>query len=392
MRHFSDEERRARLARRHHLAADARIDDVPAIVDDVVALHATDASTVHLSAATRMASPTTAALEVALYDDRSLVRMLGMRRTMFVVGVDVAPVVQAACTDAIAAVERRRLVQHLEQGGVTDDGDVWLRRATADTMAFFTTHGEALATQVSAAVPALKAQLTFGEGKTWGGTQGVSTRVLSVLAAEGLIVRGRPRGSWTSNQYRWAPMSAWLGDRAHSVRAAEAEVELARRYLARFGPATRADVKWWTGWTATKVTRALDALGVVEVETSSGPAVVLADDAGANERVPRWVALLPALDPTPMGWASRDWYLGPHKAALFDRSGNVGPTVWCDGRVVGAWAQRRDGGVVHRLLEDLDRTATNLLGAEIERMAAILGDARVTPRFRTPAERELAGG
>ena len=40
-----------------------------------------------------------------------------------------------------------------------------------------------------------------------------------------------------------------------------------------------------------------------------------------------WVALLPALDPTVMGWQARDWYLGPHAAALFDRSGNAGPTT-----------------------------------------------------------------
>ena len=37
------------------------------------------------------------------------------------------------------------------------------------------------------------------------------------------------------------------------------------------------------------------------------------------------VALLPALDPTPMGYVERDWFLGPHAPALFDRSGNIGP-------------------------------------------------------------------
>ena len=53
-----------------------------------------------------------------------------------------------------------------------------------------------------------------------------------------------------------------------------------------------------------------------------------------------------------MGWVARDWYLGPHGPTLFDRSGNPGPTVWVDGRVVGGWAQRgSDGRVVYRLLE-----------------------------------------
>jgi hypothetical protein len=37
-----------------------------------------------------------------------------------------------------------------------------------------------------------------------------------------------------------------------------------------------------------------------------------------------WVALLPGLDPPAMGWAERDFYLGPHQAPLFDRTGNIG--------------------------------------------------------------------
>jgi hypothetical protein len=102
------------------------------------------------------------------------------------------------------------------------------------------------------------------------------------------------------------------------------------------------------------------------------------------------VALTPALDPTVMGWQGRDWYLGSHGPALFDRSGNPGPTVWCDGRIVGGWAQRADGEVVVRLLDDVGREATDAVGAEADRLRRWLGDIRVTPRFRTPLERELS--
>ena len=41
-------------------------------------------------------------------------------------------------------------------------------------------------------------------GKTYEGDIGISSRVLIVLAAEGRVVRGRPRGTWISSQYRWA--------------------------------------------------------------------------------------------------------------------------------------------------------------------------------------------
>jgi hypothetical protein len=133
----------------------------------------------------------------------------------------------------------------------------------------------------------------------------------------------------------------------------------------------------------------LAALDVVEVETTDGIAVVLPDDEAEEEPVGHSVVLLPALDPTAMGWTGRAWYLGPHREALFDRAGNVGPTVWSDGRIVGGWAQRKDGTVVHRLLERLDKAHLRLLDHEVARLAELLGPARVTPRFRTPLEREL---
>jgi hypothetical protein len=105
-----------------------------------------------------------------------------------------------------------------------------------------------------------------------------------------------------------------------------------------------------------------------------------------------WFALLPALDPAPMGWRERGWYLGEHRAALFDRTGNIGPTVWCDGRIVGGWAQRRrDGAVVFRLLQDVGGEAERAIAAEAARLQDWIGDVRVTARFRTPLERELAG-
>jgi hypothetical protein len=90
-----------------------------------------------------------------------------------------------------------------------------------------------------------------------------------------------------------------------------------------------------------------------------------------------------------MGWAARDWYLGPHRSALFDRNGNAGPTIWADGRVVGGWGQTAGAEVVYRLFEDVGREAVITIEREAERVSAFLGGVRVTPRFRTPLEHEL---
>jgi hypothetical protein len=219
----------------------------------------------------------------------------------------------------------------------------------------------------------------------------VSTRVLFGLSTEQRIVRGRPRGGWTSSQYRWSPMSAWLPAGLPRLGADEARVALARRWLRAFGPATVTDLKWWTGLTLGQVRTALAAIALEEVDLDGAPGVVLADDVAPTPRPDPWIALLPSLDPTTMGWQHRAWYLGDHAGLLFDRSGNAGPTVWCDGRVVGGWAQRKRGEVVVRLLDDVGREAGDAIEAEAARLTEWLGDVRVTPRFPTPLQRELAG-
>src|SRR5262245_12885981 len=70
------DERRARLALRHHLAPAARRDDVVELARDLVALHSTDPASVYLSALARMRTPSLEAVDRALYEDRTLVRML----------------------------------------------------------------------------------------------------------------------------------------------------------------------------------------------------------------------------------------------------------------------------------------------------------------------------
>jgi hypothetical protein len=151
-----------------------------------------------------------------------------------------------------------------------------------------------------------------------------------------------------------------------------------------------ADLKWWTGLTLGQVRKALGALDVEEVDLEGTPGVVLADDTGPTPAPEPWVALLPSLDPTTMGWQQRGWYLGDHGKELFDTNGNAGPTVWSDGKVVGGWAQRKTGEVVFRMLEDVGRAVTGAVEAEAARLTAWLGAVRVTPRFPTPLQRQLS--
>jgi hypothetical protein len=391
MRRIAIEERRARLGVRHLLAAsgDGPVD----AARGTVALHGTDAASVYLSAAARMRAPEMAVIEHAMYEERSLARILGMRRTVFVLPVDLAPIVQAACTNAIAARQRRKLVQFLSEAdmGPADQGywADWLTEVGESALRALRARGEVLSVELSKDEPRLRTQFVVAAGKKYEAKVSIAARLLPLLAAEGRIIRGRPRGTWLSTQYRWAPAQAWLPAGGVDWSADAAQAELIRRWLAAYGPGTIADIKWWTGLTAGEVKRALAEVRPVEVDLDGTTGFVLADDAEPIGEPEPWVALLPALDPTPMGWTERGWYLGEHRTPLFDRSGNIGPTVWCDGRIVGGWAQRPDGEIAVRLLEDIGDRAKDVT-AEAERLGAWLGPARFIPKFRTPLERDLS--
>ena len=384
MRRVGQQERRARLVTRHLLASGTKATDPAAAARSVVALHATDPATVYLSVQARTTGVDVAAIESALYEERTLLRMLAMRRTMFVVPVEDAPILQKSSTDAIAVQQRKRYLQLIAGLG---DGD-WLDDVAESTATALLKRGEATGAELSTDEPRLRSKVTMAEGKSYGGTQNITSWVLLLLAAQGRIVRGRPRGSWLSTQWRWSPVDRWLPGGMDAPSADEARAALVRRWLQSYGPGTVADLRWWTGWTAAHVKRALETVGAVEVDLDGAPGVDLPGDVELPV-APESAALLPALDPTPMGWSARDWYLGPHAPALFDRSGNIGPTVWWDGHVVGGWAQRPDGAVVHRLLEDVGRDAEQAIGAAAEALEAWIGPARIVPRFRTPLEKEL---
>ncbi len=248
---ISNEQRRARLAIRHHLAPAHRAATVEDAARDQVGLHATDPTSVYLSAWARVDGLDRATMERALYDDRTLVRMIGMRRTLFLEPLDLAPIVHAATGPTIAARERRRVEGWLIEAGIADPPGPWLARVEDETVAAIDRLGSGTAAELTKVVPDLAIQIPISVGKAYQGTVGVSTRVLFLLAMDGRITRGRPRGTWVSSQYRWEPMDRWvpMRERAAAHTEASAQAELVERWLRAFGPGTTDDLRWWTGLT-----------------------------------------------------------------------------------------------------------------------------------------------
>lgn len=383
-------ERRARLGLRHHLVRPTT--SAERVAGDLAGLHSSDPPTPFVSSWARVKAFAPEELEDGLYVRRTLLRMIGMRRTLFVVPLELAAVVDAACTKALVPRERARLTRMLEDHGHArpGGGERWIDRVSRKTLGVLRDRGEASARELTKEIPELAAKFPYGEGRSWGGAMGASTRILFLLSIEGEATRSRPVGTFASGQYRWASMDAWLERPLPEIDHETACAELLRRWLAAFGPGTMRDIRWWTGWTAGLTARTLEAVEAAEVRLSDATGYVLPDDLDPIGEVDPWAALLPALDPTVMGWKERGWYLrDEHVSRLFDVNGNAGPTVWSNGRIVGGWWQDDDGKIALKLLSRVDAATRRAIERERDRLEAWLGDVRLRLRFPTPLQRSL---
>lgn len=299
MRSFTVEERRARLGRRHFLSepTDKSAADVASAF---VGLHATDPATPYLSLWARCNGFHVADLDAALYTDRTVVKHLAMRRTLWVFDSADLPAVQTAVSDRVAATEGKKLIADVVKADIAVDGEAWLAAASAAVCAHLDEHGHATARELREALPALAGTYDPAPGKSWGGAGPISPRVLTVLGVQGHLVRGPNEGGWTTSRPKWTKASRWLRatEPAAPVEDDVARAALVTAWLRMFGPATVGDVKWYFGHTLTWAREGLRDVGAVEVDLGGAAAYVLPDDLDPEPAGERWCALLPGLDVT----------------------------------------------------------------------------------------------
>ncbi|HET9661962.1 MAG TPA: winged helix DNA-binding domain-containing protein [Thermomicrobiales bacterium] len=390
-RKISDEERRSRLGRRHALANECKVSTARAVASAVVAIHGTDPSSTVLGILARSRGLTIPDVEETIYTERTLVRVLAMRRTLFAVDYIIAPSIWVAFDNTVARNQRRLLEKLVQESGVSTDPASWIRIAENRLLEIIDANPGRTGAQLAAEDELVAQRVKVGGSSIYATEVSVASRLLTLLSAEGRVIRGRPVGSWTSTQFTWSATEQWRDDwPKRPEHSADADLEIAASWLEQFGPALIDDFSWWTGWPKGRTRKAFAAAGAVQVELDAGEGWVLASDVEPTEAPEPWVALLPGLDSTTMGWKQRGFYLGPHAARLFDDVGNAGPTVWVDGRIVGGWTQLDEGPVVYELFEELGRDRHIELDREAARLTALLAEARLKPRARRWTESERA--
>lgn len=342
----------------------------------------------------RMSSPAFQPVDRALYEERDLVRHHAMRRTLWVFTHEDLETCHAAATRRVAAADRKRNLKLLATRSELSDAVRWLAEAEAQVLKFLASTRRASTREIGDALPHLRVPIEMAPGKPYNATSSALSKVLLQLGFDGVIARDAPTGGWNTSQYQWTLIDNVTSVDLDQLHTDSARSRLAHRWLWTFGPAPLSDFQWWTGWPGGVTTKAIKECGAVRVAVETAPGVwsdawSLPDHDSPADATP-WVALLPGLDPTTMGWKSRDWYMDPTFAGLlFDRNGNGGPTVWVDGEIVGGWTQRPDGRIAYRLLADVSSDRVSQIDEAARDLERTLDERRFKARFPAPIQREL---
>lgn len=396
----------AYLAQKQRLLPGAMGTDLVSVTRDIVALHATLPTGPFLSLWARV-RPGAAGrfqrerVEHALYDARELTRIPCMRNTVHVVPSCHVPGFLAAYGQRALPPEFRDWSSALVQAGLCRQGqaDRILTQLTDRVVNAVEKHGPLTVREITSRVPELATRVLHSEGKSYEGTFSLGSRFVPFLCAIGALVRAQPLGTWRSNMYKYASMDDWLSPSlVAEIDLQEARVWLVKRYLYAFGPVTREDIAWWTGFLQSETDRALASLEshvvTVSIEGLDAECLMLAEDllrlqAFAPPRT-SYGFLLPGLDAYIMGYQDRRRFLGDeHRSKAFDRAGNAMPTVWANGRVVGAWTQRKDGTVVCGLFEEVDSSAKVALEERRVSLEEFFRGEYVPQRTQSPFTRRL---
>ena len=318
---------------RHHLAQRAPKKDLIRVIGEIGGVQAQVMSAAELQAGVRVECKVDDVRE-ALWKRKTLVKTWLMRGTLHLIPAEDLPVFTAAMETRwmrlrnswlkfvqLTEPEFRNLIEAI---GEALDGQVLTR--------------EELISKVAKGRPAhIREVMKSG----WGS-------ILKPVARRGLLCFGPSRGQSVT----FVRPQLWL-DSWREVDPDQALIEVARRYLSAYGPATKEDfARWWGNWPGVgKAAWAGLAGELASVDIEGRSANVLAADADRIQRQPvaPSVQLLPAFDPYVMGHSSRAHIVEAINLSKVSRTaGWISAVVLVDGRVAGTWSHvaRKDTLVV----------------------------------------------
>jgi hypothetical protein len=361
--------------RRHHLVERAPAGSMLAVASRLCGLHAQVMSSAELTLWARVEDASRAAVERALWEDRTLVKTWAMRGTLHLLPADELPLWHAAL-----GTSRRYLKAALWQKyfGIGIEELDRVTEAIAAALEGRELTREELMREIGRLTGSAALGAKVAEG-SWG-------TILKPAAFAGHLCFGPSVGQ----RVRYTRPDTWLaaaGRRAGPpVDPQAAPAAVTRRYLAAYGPATYHDLgRWWGGGGSVSTGRQwIASLGdeVSAVEVEGAPAWMLAAHASEARELPpsRSVRLLPGFDQYVVGasWHAAHLLPGDFRSRVYRQQGWISAVLLVNGFMQGTWRHEIKGSRVEVVVEPFVKQPVwvrRAAGQEAERLAAFLGGA-----------------
>jgi hypothetical protein len=368
---------------KQHLTEDSKIDDIIQITDDICGLHSTGLTTSYLSLFARTKNFVKTDLETELYNTRTLGRIRGMRKTLFIQTKNMIPIIYSATFNII----EKYFEKYMEFHKVSLKEYQEISKEIMNTL-----KGK----ELSAAEirKELNSKLNI-------------PAIIQLMCDYGLLIRSKPIKDWKDRRNNYALFSDYFPNLdLKEMKEKEAIRELIYKYVRAYGPVTELDISWWTGLTKTKIREALESiesqLNRVKISNLNGTYIIFKEDINqlreiVNSKEPSLV-VLPELDPYPMGYKERDRYIDNNNFnKIFDRSGNVTSTILIDGIVIGVWdAEEKPEKVIKfHLFQPIKKDLYDELNFKAQRIGKFYFDKKVPIKeckSMIPLTERTAGG
>jgi uncharacterized protein YcaQ len=354
-------------ARRHRLHARAPAESMLDVVDELCGVHAQVMSSAELTLWARVEDLAPDAVQKALWQERTLVKTWAMRGTLHLLPASDYGFWQSALSTGYrrftkpswskaSGIQPDELERLIEAVRAALDGEPLTREELADA-AVRTSGSQHLGDKLR---------------ESWGS-------MLKPAAVRGALCFAPGDGQ----KVRFTRPDAWLADPGPVPDPETAEVEVARRYLAVHGPATREELGRWWGVQPAPAGRLIERLGdaVTQVSVEGAPMWLLASDADEVAGAPPvdTVRLLPGFDQYTIAATRHVEQLmpGDFRPLVYRPQGWISAVLCVGGRIEGVWRYERKGKTLAVAIEPFTRRVPKRVRAaaeaEAERLASFMG-------------------
>ena len=336
---------------RKQLLLDEKPSDFYHVTKTQLGLHSTDYWTPYLSAWARLGDYDAKAVFESIDNGRELVRTHAFRTTLHVMHVDNLSLILSATGPALFRAYRTDKYRKVD---LLSDSEI---EAMLNKVKSCLEEGPLKTTELKKMLP------DVGEH--------VRSAIL-MLMARGEVVRAKAKHA-RSNLTSYALIDKWVkGFKLKLVDEQKAVTQIIGKHIERFGPASVDDIAWWMRLTKTTVKDSLQQLGedVVSITEGESEKLMMREDfeAAASLSVPKedLVWFLPYEDHFLKAYIDRSRFIDEDiqtKISPADRkhfwpsnpdapqkmpskglraTGEVRPTIWLNGRVIGRWEMDDD--------------------------------------------------